>query len=250
MDKFSMLVEAEGLTGKKQLWLKSSKLIDFANKFRDRLFVDEWFLQALGLRPDLTCGGRFETWEDIDTADKEYPAGSYPKHYGILDFVEKSLRVCDLEQHENIVGNVPFFYIKIGNPTREVYGELYKKYTNDAARERRKNSRQERIRQVLYSRICLAMSELRKRRNNSSLKKAGSAVKDLGCTLEFLEKHIEGKFQEGMSWDNYGEWEIDHIYPLSKLDLTNPEEFSRACHYTNLQPLWWQDNLKKKNHIT
>ena len=93
------------------------------------------------------------------------------------------------------------------------------------------------------------MRILRTRKNSISLKKAGSAVKDLGCTLEFLEKHIEGQFQEGMTWDNYGEWEVDHIVPLAKLDLTNPEDFAKACHYSNLQPLWWQDNLKKSDKV-
>ena len=91
------------------------------------------------------------------------------------------------------------------------------------------------------------MRALRRKRNDPTLEKAGSAVKDLGCTLDFLEKHIEGQFQGGMTWDNYGEWEVDHIIPLAKLDLTNSEDFAKACHYSNLQPLWWQDNLKKSD---
>ncbi len=77
--------------------------------------------------------------------------------------------------------------------------------------------------------------------------KVGSAVKDLGCTTEELRKYLESKWQPGMSWDNRGlfGWHIDHIIPLCKFDLSDPEQFKKACHYTNLQPLWWQDNLKK-----
>lgn len=77
--------------------------------------------------------------------------------------------------------------------------------------------------------------------------KSGSAVRDLGCSIEELKSHLESKFHEGMSWDNYGKdgWHIDHIKPLASYDLSDPEEFKRACHYSNLQPLWAEDNLRK-----
>jgi hypothetical protein len=80
-----------------------------------------------------------------------------------------------------------------------------------------------------------------------SEQKAGSAVRDLGCTIKYLKIHIASKFLEGMSWNNHGEWHIDHVVPLSKFDLTNREQFLKACHFTNLQPLWEADNLRKGN---
>jgi len=67
----------------------------------------------------------------------------------------------------------------------------------------------------------------------------------IGCTISELKTYLESKFQPGMSWDNYGEWHIDHIKPLSRFDLTKKEEQIKACHYTNLQPLWAEDNLSK-----
>ena len=79
--------------------------------------------------------------------------------------------------------------------------------------------------------------------------KSGSAIESLGCSLEQLKKYLESKFQPGMSWDNYSYtvWHIDHIIPLSSFNLTDIEELKKACHYTNLQPLWTIENLKKSN---
>ena len=81
--------------------------------------------------------------------------------------------------------------------------------------------------------------------------KKGSAVKLLGCTIDEFKKYLESKFLEGMSWENYGfrGWHIDHIHPLSLVDLTSLVELKKACHYTNLQPLWWRDNIKKGNKL-
>jgi hypothetical protein len=79
--------------------------------------------------------------------------------------------------------------------------------------------------------------------------KVGSAVRDLGCTIQELKKYLEERFQLGMSWSNYGEWHIDHKYPLSKVDLTDREQLLKVCHYTNLQPLWAGENIKKGNKL-
>ena len=79
--------------------------------------------------------------------------------------------------------------------------------------------------------------------------KTGSAIRDLGCSVEELVSYLESKFQLGMSWENYGreenQWSIDHIQPLSSFNLEDREQFLKACHYTNLQPMWHKENIKK-----
>ena len=87
-------------------------------------------------------------------------------------------------------------------------------------------------------------------RTNKALKgayKKYSVTEYLGCSPEYLKQYLESKFQPDMSWDNYGRngWHIDHITPLASFDLSDGEQFSKACHYTNLQPLWAEDNIRK-----
>lgn len=79
--------------------------------------------------------------------------------------------------------------------------------------------------------------------------KRGSAIKDLGCSIEHLKNHLESLFQSGMTWNNYGikegQWSIDHIIPLSRVDLTNRQEFLKVNNFNNLRPMWHIDNIKK-----
>lgn len=63
--------------------------------------------------------------------------------------------------------------------------------------------------------------------------------------IDIIIRHLERNFQKGMTWKNTDKWHIDHIVPLAKFDLTKPEEVARASHWTNLQPLWKEENLKK-----
>jgi hypothetical protein len=77
--------------------------------------------------------------------------------------------------------------------------------------------------------------------------KSGSAVASLGCSVAKFKVYLESKFLPGMSWENHGEWHIDHVKPLDSFDLTDPSQLLAACHYRNLQPLWAIDNIKKGN---
>jgi hypothetical protein len=67
----------------------------------------------------------------------------------------------------------------------------------------------------------------------------------IGCTSKQLKKHIESKFLPGMTWSNRRRWHVDHIVPIAAFDISTEEGQRAAFHYTNLQPLWAKDNLKK-----
>ena len=99
------------------------------------------------------------------------------------------------------------------------------------------------------------MENLLRARLNRAIKdnfKAGSAVEDLGCTIDqFCNIYIAWLFKPGMTWDNWGlageVWHLDHRRPLSTFDLSNREQFQQAVHYTNYQPLWGSENISKGN---
>ena len=65
----------------------------------------------------------------------------------------------------------------------------------------------------------------------------------LGCSFEFFKEHIESQFKAGMSWDNHGEWHLDHIIPVAI--ASSESDVIRLNHYSNFQPLWAHENLKK-----
>lgn len=76
--------------------------------------------------------------------------------------------------------------------------------------------------------------------------KSGSAVRDLGCSIDYFKQYIEPKFHSGMNWDNWGKvWQLDHIKELREFDLSDLDQFKQAVHYTNFQPLLILNHIEK-----
>jgi hypothetical protein len=88
---------------------------------------------------------------------------------------------------------------------------------------------------------------LRRRLNHvlRGVHKSAHTMELIGCSIEQLKEYLEKQFQSGMSWENYGEWHVDHIRPCASFDLTDPDQQRVAFNYRNLQPLWAKDNLSK-----
>jgi AraC-like DNA-binding protein len=105
------------------------------------------------------------------------------------------------------------------------------------------------IQHVLKKRIRCRVNEFI---NDKKIKVSG-CIRFLGCSVDELKQRFETMFYtnpetgETMTWENRGfyGWHIDHIKPLASFNLADPEQIALACHYTNLQPLWAEDNLKK-----
>lgn len=81
--------------------------------------------------------------------------------------------------------------------------------------------------------------------NAAGAKASASTLELLGCNPDELRAHLASQFEDGMTLENYGEWEVDHIRPCASFDLTDPEQQKQCFHYTNLQPLWMSVNRSK-----
>jgi len=80
-----------------------------------------------------------------------------------------------------------------------------------------------------------------------SYRKTSKTAEMLGVPYEIASAHIERQFTKGMTWENQGEWHIDHIIPLASAQTES--ELIKLCHYTNLQPLWAKDNKSKHANV-
>ena len=91
----------------------------------------------------------------------------------------------------------------------------------------------------------------RMRKSLNGIKESKSWETLVNYSLEDLKLHLEKQFTNGMSWDNYGEWHIDHILPISSFNIQdyNDEYFQKCWSLENLQPMWAVENIKKSNKI-
>ena len=150
---------------------------------------------------------------------------------------EKELQQSKSYYHNNIEQN------------REEYRDRYRKWYKKNQKKiqvgqtiLRRNKRRNNLK---YRLAC----NLRNRLNKflKKIDRSESTMSLLGCDLEYLTNHLANQFTIGMVWDNYGKWHIDHIRPISSFDLSDPAQTKECFHYSNLQPLWAIDNLKKSD---
>lgn len=113
---------------------------------------------------------------------------------------------------------------------------------NKQLQNRRKVDLDYKLTMVLRSRLhCVLRDEV----------KSGTTLALLGCSIDHFKAWLEFWMKPGMTWENYGlyGWHIDHKKPCASFDLKKPEEQRKCFHYTNLEPLWAEDNLKKGDKV-
>jgi hypothetical protein len=159
-----------------------------------------------------------------------------------------------LENTNKIKSNVSSYYLKNKEKNKEnakIYYQnniesrlFYAKQYREKNKEKR--NRYEKYRKetdIFYKLKHLVRNRISKFLKLKKIKKNHTTFEMVGCLPQQLKIFLEQKFIDGMSWDNQGKWHIDHIIPLSS--SKTEEELYKLCHFTNLQPMWASDNIKK-----
>lgn len=188
--------------------------------------------------------------EDYAKLDKSIEKAKRHKYYE--EHKEEFLKMCKEYRQEHVEWKKAYDkeYAEKNKDKIKAYKARYRlehlDHYNETSRIRSKEYRknpQYRMAINLRRRIIRAL------KNN---KRQDGFIDLLGCTLQEAYVWLESQFTEGMSWDNWGKtkignrcWQIDHKRPLVSFDLSDLAQQKSVFHYTNLQPLWWWDNLEK-----
>jgi len=167
-----------------------------------------------------------------------------------------------IEHHNHYIKNKSKYFKnnkiwKLKNPQKmkSYYKKSYEKrkeYLKNYKITHRKESafnQKQRRKNISYNMASILRHRIYMALKSKNIQKTNKMLNLLGCDIEQFRLHLQSQFQEGMTWENYGKWHIDHIKPCSSFDLSKENEQQLCFHYTNMQPLWAIDNLRKwKNY--
>lgn len=135
---------------------------------------------------------------------------------------------------------------------RKLYLKEYRKKNIEKIREvKRTYERTRKANDPLYKLISNFRTAIYQVLKENNIGKNGHYFEILGYTPEELISHIEKQFKDGMTWDNYGDFHIDHKIPISSFNIKEigDSEFMKCWSLSNLQPMWGEENIRKSNKI-
>ena len=178
--------------------------------------------------------------EKIKNRVKEYRANN-------PELIKECKKKHYIENSEHLIIKAKNYYAKntdIINTKHKEYvaknSETIKNYQKDYKRNRRNTD-------PIFKMVCNLRSRIQIALKSQGATKDISSKELFGADQEFVWKHLESQFKEGMTRENNNRkgWHIDHIKPMNSFDLNDPEQLKECCHYSNLKPLWWIENLQK-----
>lgn len=136
---------------------------------------------------------------------------------------------------------------EVGRKARREYGRRNRQKMSETSVNWVKKKRAD---DPIFRFVCAVRKCAQRVAKAAQQRKALGSIEYLGCSIEEFIIYIEGLFTEGMTWENYGRggWCLDHVIPIDYF-VKNDLDIWKANHYLNLQPLWWEDNLKKSNKV-
>lgn len=164
------------------------------------------------------------------------PLSEFSKKKGYKNGVYSRCRPCENEYRRDYVS-------KNKEKVKLITDRYYKNNKEKINEHRRIYQKKRRNSDYLFNLKHSVRGLTHKAFSRNGFTKKSKTKELLGCDWSVLKEHIENNFKEGMNWYNRGEWHIDHIIPLCS--AKNEFDLLKLCHYTNLQPLWAEENLSK-----
>jgi hypothetical protein len=185
----------------------------------------------------------------MKTPEQKLARAEYMKAYQEenRDKIKASKKAYQEENRDKIKANKKAYY-EANSDKIKASNKAYQEAHREANRDKRKATHRNYMKRrcatdPLFKATCAVRSCIRTAIKNQGYAKNSRTELILGCSFEEFKNHIESKFSIGMTWLNHGDWHIDHIIPMASAN--SEAEMLRLNHYTNLQPLWAMDNLKK-----
>lgn len=229
-----------------QLYCRFFFLIKLKNMKICRVCKVEKELSEFHKKKDTKDGHRNECKECVKEINKKYKDPEKTSEYDKKRYQKKRKEILERKKEYYVINKEVLLEKK-----REYYDNVkirleHNKYMRDYQKDPKNK-------EVIYRyrrnnpHIIIWRSILYRTLKYFGKKKELSTLESLGYNSDELRLNIESKFKEGMTWDNYGEWEVDHIFPLSKFDKDTPVDIVNSLQ--NLQPLWFDENRSKSNNI-
>lgn len=239
------IAENLGVTRHKVYYVRSKYVAPKVIKQRTRAAIERARTDPKAREARVRARKKYDSKPEAKARKREY-ARNLPKHVR----EKKKQRAREYRQtpagqaarQRELERQRAFRRTEEGKAKKREHHQRGKEKARKRYQERYRTDPQFRMAVVLRKRIVMALK-------TRGISKSKSLRELLGCAISDLKAHLEKQFKPGMSWSNHGDWHIDHIKPCAAFDLTHVAEQKACFHYSNLQPLWADENMRKSARL-